>query len=42
MFKIVLKTMTVSDCAIAFGMMASLAVILVQYSRLLALPAHFA
>lgn len=41
MIKTMRNTMTASDCIIAFSMMGGLAVLMVQYSRMLALPAHF-
>ncbi|WP_281287309.1 hypothetical protein [Methylobacterium terricola] len=41
MIKTMRNTMTASDCIIAFGVMTGLAVMLVEYARMLALPAHF-
>ncbi|WP_257791920.1 hypothetical protein [Methylobacterium durans] len=41
MLKIVLKTMSVSDRVIASSMMTGLAILMVEYSRTMALPAHF-
>ncbi|WP_281041309.1 hypothetical protein [Methylobacterium nonmethylotrophicum] len=41
MLKTMRETMTVPDRIIAFGVMTGLAIVLVQYARMLALPAHF-